>query len=268
MFWKSKNFKWPKRLLGRLSADDVRIGAIRTLYAEIIGISRVPCLPLLAPRTDLGCPSAWFPISPFSRPGFLALQLERLATSSSLRRRRRRSSTRPARSYGFTLGKLWETPAFQGSYPCTSVSLSLSFCPFRSCDVFFHPYLRFPSLISPLFLCSICSLAFSWRELRTISTEFERKQRSPSNLSPLMTLRDWRWWFIVLKMYHKNFLRCFYWRLFSIKKIVTATFCRDALWARCYNNYFQYVATISQIKYGDWFASMTSSIDRSRTGEA
>lgn len=32
----------PKRLSGRLSADDVRIGAIRTFYAEIIGISRVP----------------------------------------------------------------------------------------------------------------------------------------------------------------------------------------------------------------------------------
>lgn len=88
--------EFQERLSGRLSADDVRIGAIRTLYAEIIGISRVPFAPPSCPPSRADPPvvhRCGFPFPPLSRPGFLALQPERLATSSSgdeddVRRRR------------------------------------------------------------------------------------------------------------------------------------------------------------------------------------
>lgn len=100
----------------------------RTFYAEIIDISKghlhFTTLPLPRPfllvslSLSVGDPAVHlrgFPF-PLSRPGFLALQLERLAASSPATKTTS-STTKPARSYGFTLGKLRETPAFQGSYP-------------------------------------------------------------------------------------------------------------------------------------------------------
>jgi len=153
--------------------------------------------------TLLLLPLAQIPLSidvvsyfPLSRPEFLALQLERLATSSSL-----------ATETTF----VDETSTFLWLYPreimgnpgfprklLSSVSLSLSLSVLLAL-VFFHPSLKFLSLSLSLF----DFLVFSWRELlRTITMEFKYKHRSPSNLSPLMTLRDRHRWFIVLKLYH------------------------------------------------------------------
>lgn len=158
--------------------------------------------------------SAWFPISPLSQSGFLALQLERLAASS------------PATKSTFvddetsTFVRLYPreimgNPGFPRKLAHPFLSLSLDSLPvlftLASCSFIHRP--AFPPSLS-LF----DSLAFSWRELLgTIATEFEHKHRTPSNLSPLMTLRDWCRWFIVLKMHRVNFLpQCSYWCL--IKK--------------------------------------------------
>lgn len=122
-------------------------------YRYLESTLRPTLLPTL-PRRSSRCPSVWFPISPpLSRPGFLALQPERLATSSSgdeddVRRRRDQHVPTALPSGNYRKPRLSEEATL--AHPFFPLSFSFLRCILSSFGFpLLHPFfVRFSRLLS------------------------------------------------------------------------------------------------------------------------